>query len=93
MLNERKVVLYREVPAKAIFKVLKPETATLSGKSIPNMGVYVKIGVSHSVDITTNNKDCVFDGKMPCRILKTNFDTSHLPDWKVINQGKPHHAN
>lgn len=102
MIAKHSVVPYAALPASALFKALIPELIVVeTGKRIPfknrkgnevdNKGTFVKIGDSHAVNIA-DHRDAIFRGDMPCRIISTKVDSSHLPDWKVANQGRPYHG-
>ncbi len=84
--TEGRIVLYRDVPPKALFRALKPETSPILGNKVDNIGVFVKIGY-HSVDFV-KAKDAIFDLNMPCRIVSLRVDSSHLSDWSIVNQGR-----
>lgn len=72
-----KLVPYSNVPAKAVFKVLKteyyPATAYRKGVLVPNSGIYVKVADSHSVDVATK-RDCIFSPDTPCRVVSKHAE-------------------
>lgn len=90
MYNTRTAVIpFKDVPKKALFRVLKSEKHFWGGeREVSNDGIYVKVQDSHSINIATH-ADAIFTPNIPCRLVARNVDTSHLPDWDIVNQGSP----
>lgn len=90
---------FRDLPVGAIFRALKSEfIGAYIGhqREVKSVGLHVKIGNSHSLKVekihngrVETGKDVIFAMGMPCREEKMRVDVSKLPDWAIVNKGKP----
>lgn len=89
------ILPFSKLPPRTMFKALKPDHihSVVQRKEfeVDNSGTFVKLGDSHAVNVVSK-KDAIFLGSMPCRIVQSNVNCTHMVDWKILNQGKTAHA-
>lgn len=80
--------MFNDLKIGAMFRALRDDKRS-DGRVVPNTKkVYVKVGASTAVDVNDFKDECVFDVRMPVRMIRENpigFKLTDIPLYKAIS--------
>jgi len=79
--------MFNDLKIGNMFRALRDDRRS-DGTTVKNDKIYVKVGASTAVDVNNFKNECVFDVKMPVRIIRENpigFKLSDIPLYNSLN--------